>query len=398
LEKSGRKNTLLYVMIAIALVISCISFFASSHKQGGAQLKKGYSSPYYKDELKVKYSKSFEIEYYDSAKIIRVFTPDSARTLIYQYLLLPNGVNVPSGYGAYQIIRTPVKSVISLTSIYIGFLEKLDLLDKLIAVDNFQFINSEKVKELIKEKRITEVGETANLNIEKVISINPGLLLTYGNGNPTVDGHQKLIQNGVLVASSTSHLENAPLARAEWIKFVAAFFDKEKKANEIFDSVEYRYNKLKTLAGTAKNKPTVFTDAVFIGKWYEPGGASFAAQLLKDAGADYIWKDNNSTGSLKLNYEQVLDKAYNADFWINVHFWNKISDVVKEDPRNAKFKAYQTKNIYNNNAIMNEYGGNEYWESGVINIDIVLADLIKIFHPDLLPEHNFKYYKKLADE
>jgi len=388
------------VLISIALIIAAvviIVLIGKSKVTDNASVKSTGQNSIYKDRMEVKYSRSFEIEYLDSAKIIRVFTPDEKRTLIFRYLLLPEGKPVPAGYDNYQVIYTPVKTLISLSSIYLGFLEKLELLDRLIAVDTYNYVVSAKARELIKNKKIDIVGETVNLNIEKVFSLNPGLLLTYGNGNPVQDGHQKLIENGMKVASTTSHLENTPLARAEWIKFIAAFFDKEKKANEVFDTLELNYNHLKELAKSAKTKPTVFTDALFGGKWYKPGGNSFAARLILDAGGDYLWKENNSTGSLKLDFEQVYEKAYNADFWVNVHYWNKFLDIEKTDPRYTKFKAYQTKNVFNNNLVVNEFGGNDIWESGIINCDQVLADLIKIFHPELLPGHKFRYYKKLAE-
>jgi iron complex transport system substrate-binding protein len=296
-----------------------------------------------------------------------------------------------------MVVRTPVKSVISLSSVYLGFLDKLNLTDKIIAVDKYDYVNSVKINKLIEGHKIAEVGESFNLNVEKVFELNPDLILTYGKGNPMIDGNPKLIKNGLHVASSTIHLDNSPLARAEWIKFTAAFFDYEKEANEIFNALVKRYNELSALTKGVKTKPTVFTEALFGGMWYEPGGDSYMAKFLNDAGADYPWKDDLSSGSLKLNYEQVYEKAHDADFWINVHFAYKISDMLKNDPRNTKFKAYKTKNIYNYSILVNKYGFFEYWENGVINCDIILSDLIKMFHPELLPGYKMTYYKKLED-
>lgn len=387
------------IIVSVLIIISVFGLWIFHWQPtGNTFLAKTGVNQFYKDQMKIEYSKSFEIEYFDSAKVIRVFTPDEKRTLIFQYLLLPEGKTAPKGFESYQVINTPVKSLISLSSIYIGFLEKLDLLDKLVAVDTYNYVISPKARALIKEGKITAVGETVNLNVEKVFALNPGILLTYGNGNPVQDGHQKLIQNGIKVASTTSHLENTSLARAEWIKFVAAFFDKEKEANHVFTDLVNNYNRLKELAKTAKTKPSVFTDALFGGKWFKPGGASYASGIINDAGADYLWKDNPATGSLKLDFEQVYEKAHDADFWINVHYWNKLSEIPKADPRYTKFKVYHTKNIYNNNLSVNEFGGNEIWESGIINCDLILADLIKIFHPELLPDYQLRYYKKLLDE
>ena len=311
--------------------------------------------------------------------------------------MLPKNVKVPEGYEHAQIIRTPINTAIVLTSIYVGFLDRLNLVDKIIAVDNSKYIYSAKARELIESGKITEVGDSYSLNVEKVFSLNPDLLFTYGNGNPYVDGNPKLIQNGIHIASGTFHLENSPLARAEWIKFLAAFFDKEKEANTVFDGIAERYKKLTKLTQNITYRPTVFTEAQLGGIWYEPGGNSYMSKLLNDAGAEYLWKQDQSAGSLKLNYEQIFEKAHNADFWVNVHFWTKFSDVIKNDPRNSKFKAFRTKNIYNNNASLNKFGFYEYWETGVINCDLVLNDLIKIFHSELLPEYKLKYYKRISD-
>lgn len=389
---------LFFIKTAIALLLF-LGINACSNNgpsQNGASGTQGNSI--YQNKMKIEYSKNFNIEYFEKYKVISVFSPDEKRSLVFQYLLLPEKGEVPGGYLNAMVVRTPVKSVVSLSSIYIGFLDKLNLTDKITAVDKYDYVNSARVNRLIEEKKITEVGESFSLNIEKVFEINPALILTYGNGNPMVDGNPKLIKNGLHVASTTIHLENSPLARAEWIKFVAAFFDYEKEANEVFNGLVKRYNDLKALTKDLKTRPAVFTEALFGGMWYEPGGDSYLAKMLTDAGADYPWKDDKATGSLKLTYEQVYEKAHNADFWVNVHFWQKTGDALKNDPRNAKFKAYKTKNIYNYNVLVNKYGFYEYWENGVINCDVVLSDLIKIFHPELLPDYKLVYYKKLADQ
>lgn len=391
------KNVFTFQM-AVLILFACLFISCSGDNSSGkVGVKAGPENSIYKEQMKIEYSKNFTIEYYDKYKIISVFSPDEKRSLVFQYLLLPEKTGIPEGYPNAMVVRTPVKSVVTLTSIYLGFLDKLNLTDKIIAVDKYDYVNSAKVNRLIEEKKITEVGESFSLNVEKVFELKPQLILTYGNGNPMVDGNPKLIKNGLAVASTTIHLENSPLARAEWIKFVAAFFDYEKEVNTVFNDLVKRYNDLALLTKNVKQRPTVFTEALMGGMWYEPGGDSYMSKLLTDAGADYLWKEDSSTGSLKLTYEQVYEKAHNADFWVNVHFWNKIGDATKNDPRNSKFKAYKTKNIYNYNVLVNKYNFYEYWENGVINCDVVLSDLIKVFHPELLPGYKMTYYQKLAD-
>ncbi|MCX6168512.1 MAG: ABC transporter substrate-binding protein [Ignavibacteriales bacterium] len=383
------------------VILLCVLCFCASctdkKNSDDATKTKSNSRSIYKNQLKIEYSKSFDIEYLDSAKVITVFTHESSRKESFQYLLVPKKVSIPKGYENAQVIRTPINSAIVLTSIYVGFLDKINSIDNIVAVDNSKYIYSSHARDLIDRGKITEVGDSYELNIEKVFNLKPDLVFTYGIGNPFIDGNPKLIQNGIHIASATFHLENSPLARAEWIKFVAAFFDKEKEANEVFNGIADHYNKLTELTKNISFRPTVFTEAIFGGVWYEPGGNSYMSKLLNDAGAEYLWKDNKSSGSLRLNYEQVFEEAHDADFWVNVLFWTKLSDALKNDSRNSMFKSYRNKNIYNNNASLNKFGFYEYWETGILNCDLVLSDLIKIFHPELLPEYKLKYYKKLLD-
>ncbi|MDP4172923.1 MAG: ABC transporter substrate-binding protein [Bacteroidota bacterium] len=385
-------------LIALFIVLLCLSQCSKRYSSEDSSGKVKGGKSIYTEKMQVQYSKSFEIEYLDSAKVIRVFSPEKGKKkVVSEYLLLPHGVRIPKGYEDSYVVRIPVKSVIALTSIYTGFLDKLGLTDKIIAVDNFQYVYSPKLRAMIDAKKVAEAGDAFNVNVEKIFSLKPDLVLTYGNGDVKADANNKLIANGIHFASTTLHLENSPLARAEWIKFIAAFFDSEKKANEIFDNLQKEYNKLTLLTKDLKERPSVFTEALLGGMWYEPGGESYLAKLLKDAGANYIWKDDPSSGSLTLSFEQVYEKAHDADYWINVHFWNKTGDALKNDPRNSKFKAFRTKNIFNYNASINSYGYYEYWEDGVINCDIVLADMIKIFHPEIMQSHSFRYYKELSD-
>lgn len=376
-------------LILLSLLISC-----TNQKDKNTTTDNSGNS-IYKDKLTVNYSKNFKIEYRDSLKVITVLSSDSLKKVMAVYILAGENIRVIPVIQNAQLIRTPIKSIAVLTSLFVGFLEKLDLLDRIIAVDNINYIFSPVIQQKFKEGKIEEIGDATSMNIEKIFSLNPGIVFTYGNGNPYLDGSEKLIRNNIPIASSPFHLETSPLARAEWIKFIAAFFDKEKKTNEVFSNIEKRYHELELIADRAKERPTVFTEAIFGGTWYVPGGKSFMASLLKDAGADYIWKDNKDVGSLKLSFEQVYDKANSADFWINTLLWKNLEDGLKNDPRNNKFKAFKTGNVYNNNASINENGLYEYWENGIINCDLVLADLIKIFHQELLPRHQFKYYKKL---
>ena len=143
------------------------------------------------------------------------------------------------------------------------------------------------------------------------------------------------------------------------------------------------------------NKPTVLLNAPYQGIWWIPGGNSFLARFLKDAGAAYLWADDPSTGSKIIDFEVIYEKALDADYWLHPGQWNSLKEGLAVDERFAQFRAFREGHVYNNNARVNKYGGNDYWESGLTKPDVILADLIKIFHPELVPDHKLVYYKKL---
>ncbi len=191
-------------------------------------------------------------------------------------------------------------------------------------------------------------------------------------------------------------MENTPLGRSEWLKFTALFFNQEEKAEEIFNQISKNYQKIAAKTKAIEKLPKVFTGFNFKGTWYAPGCKSYIAQYLADAGAELLCVENVD-GSIPLSFEDVFERAATADYWLNVsQSWQSLKDVIREDSRYSDFQAVKKGNVYNNNARLNENGGNDYWESGISNPNMILADLIKIFHPELLPNHQLFFYQKLS--
>jgi iron complex transport system substrate-binding protein len=207
-----------------------------------------------------------------------------------------------------------------------------------------------------------------------------------------------LQEAGLPVILNADFLDTSPLGQAEWGKYISLLFNTEAAAQEAFDGVATRYSDLVELAASADEHPTVFANTPYQGSWFMPGGKSYLAQFFADAGADYLWADDETTGSIPLDFESVFDKAADADFWVNAgFFWTTKADALAEDARFEQFAAYQNDQVYTNNGHVNANGGSDYFESGAANPDRILADLVKIFHPDLLPDHELYYYRQLAE-
>ena len=350
---------------------------------------------YFPEKISLTHTAGFTIEYHNSYKVVTVATPWPGAEAAQQYVLVQCGAPAPEGFGDAQIIDVPVKSIVTMSTTYLPFLEAYGVLDRLVGVDDVTYVNNPTVLAMAEAGKLAQIGYGASVNVEQLLDLAPALVMTYGSGSPDADAHPVLLNAGLKVAVNAEWLETSPLGRAEWGKFMAIFFNKEATAEALFTDTVTHYEELKAQAAAVSTKPTVFTDSAYQGSWYVAGGRSFTAQLLADAGAAYLWADDESTASIPLAFEAIFDKAADADYWINVGYVNSLQELQAADERYTDFAAFQAGNVWNNNKHQNANGGNDYYESAVAHPDAVLADLIAIFHPELLPDHAFVYYQKL---
>lgn len=351
---------------------------------------------YFPNKVRITDAQGFTVDYHKHYKIVSVNRPWKESKTQFQYVLVQCGAPIPEGFKPEQIVQVPVRSVISLSTTHFVPLQRLGVLDRLIGISNFKDVTTPTVLDKIQKTQLTEVGNAESLKLEKIVELSPDLVTTYGTGNPKTDAHPKLLEAGVKVAIVAEYMESTPLGRAEWMKFLALFFNREAEAEKSFAEIRQRYQAIAAKTKTVKRRPTVFSGFDRKGTWYAPGGDSYVAKFLADAGANYLWSDDRSPGSLQLTFEQVYDRAAQAQYWIvNAHSVKTRSDLLASDPRYQGFAALQANNVFSPTAKVNAQGGNDYWQSGIANPDIILADLVKIFHPELVPGHQFVYYRQL---
>jgi iron complex transport system substrate-binding protein len=199
-----------------------------------------------------------------------------------------------------------------------------------------------------------------------------------------------------------SFLESSPLGRAEWIVVTGLLVGRFDEAVSRFQEVERGYQALAARVAETRDasRPgkTVVTGGPWDDIWYVPGGRSYAARFLADAGARYLWADDDSTGAMPLDIETVYEVAVDADLWLYPSSWRSLAEIAEADERLADFRSFQLGEVYGNDRRTNEFGGNDFWESGVARPDLVLADLVKIFHPEMLPEHELVYHRRLPQK
>ncbi|MEM9748501.1 MAG: ABC transporter substrate-binding protein [Actinomycetota bacterium] len=255
------------------------------------------------------------------------------------------------------------------------------------------FVSSQAV--LDRSGDLIEYASEGALDTEVALTAGADVLMTGGTED---EAHQVLRDAGLAVVANAEWLEPTPLGRAEWIKYMSVLFNEEAAATEQFEAVEADYDAVVALAADVPEgeRPSVMTGADFGGTFFAAGGDSYVAKLIADAGGAYVWSDNTDTGSLELDLETQLERAGDAEIWINGSTsWTSLGGMLEEEPRYGEFAAQQSGEVWVYNKIQNENGGVDYFERGVTRPDLVLADLLKIFHPELAEDHNFEWYQQV---
>lgn len=294
-------------------------------------------------------------------------------------------------------IKTPCKRILALSSIYTNMLTELGCLSNIKGIENVDYYNNANIINAVESGKIVEVQKDPDIDREKVLKMNPDIIFAFGMNQNSNDFDIKIVQAGIPVVMCLDHLERTPLARAEWIKFYAAFVNKSSEADIIFAEVEKDYEMLKKMSHIYTEQPSVLTELKLGDTWYVPGGKSFMAQLIKDANANYIWSNDTASGSLPLSFETVYKKAQKADYWLNVSLCTTKEQVLEQDERYANFEAFKRDAIYNNNLNCNKLKYSNYWETGMMYPNRILSDMIQIFHPKAKSDlhRQFYYYRKL---
>ncbi len=332
---------------------------------------------------KIKYATGFSMVVNNDKTTITVFDPWNKGKVKAKFVLT-------KGKARQGEIHVPVNNIAVFSTTQLNALEKLGKLYSVTGVSDIKYITNPSVKHLIDNGRISEMAAGGAYFTEKLIRTNPGAVFysPFENSKPLPP-----VLKSLLFIPYLDYTEQNPLGRAEWIKFSAAFTGTEQKADSVFAEIEKKYNNLKNIVKNIKSCPTVFSGKFYNGQWFVPGGKSYMAQLFKDAGATYVFDYLNKSASVPLDFETVWQKAKDADFWRIAEYSDKTphyDELAMENRLYQNFKAFKNRHI-----IYCNIKETAYFEKSPLEPHMVLADLIKAFHPNLLPDYNPVYYKIL---
>lgn len=342
-----------------------------------------------------RYARGFKIERFENYNKLIILNPwEKAENIAFEYALVSKKNNVPDSLALMKVIRTPVRRVICLSTTHLAFLDALNENNSIVGISGEKYIYNSLIRDRYEKGLLFDVGYGQNLNYELIISQNPDLVMVYGIGGEITGYVNKLQELGVPVIIAAEYLEQSPLGKAEWIKFIGALFEKEIMAEQIFAGIEKEYLKLKNMVSDVTRKPMVMVGSLYKDQWWVPGGNSYMANLISDAGGEYIGRGNNSNESYVISFENALVWADKADIWINMANMASRKDILASDERFASFGVFREGKIFNNIKRLSIQGGNDFWESGTVNPHKILRDLIIAFHPGVM-NAEMTYYTEI---
>jgi iron complex transport system substrate-binding protein len=346
------------------------------------------------DKVEAEYAEGFRISYHKNYKLLEILKPFQNQVDTLRYSLVPKELTDRVEVENTEEIPIPINSLLVTSTTHIALTEILEATDVITGIASADYVFHRDIRERVERDEIVSLPQ-GELNKEEVLSLDPDLLMISGGQSAQFDNFQMLRDSDIGVMVNSEWLETTPLGKAEWVKVMAALLNKEELANKEFEAVAEEYNRLKSLTDSIDEKPLVINNMPYKGAWFVSGGDSFTAQFLKDSGAEYPWFDSEKTGGLRKSFEVIYEIGLEADVWLNPGTAKTKEDILAKDSRFKDFKPFKMGEIYNNNRRITEAGGNDFWESGVVHPEIILADLIKIFHPELLPDHSLYYYQKV---
>ncbi len=344
----------------------------------------------------LQYAQNFKITEFDDFKVLTLLKPftDSPDSL--RYVLYPKNQAKPKGFEDATFIQTPIEKIVVLSHSHIAFLQKLGLENHIVGINESAYLPEIPFKNKLKTGQIKDVSNAQGvLNLEEILALEPDLLVFSSATKESFLKNQILTEANIPMVFNGEWLETSPLGRAEWLLMMGLFFEKDTQAKEIFKEMSQSYEIIRQKTDSIRSKPTVLWEVPYKDTWYVPGGKSYIAQLIKDAGGEYLWKNDQNIASLALDFETVYAKAQQADYWISMGLIKTKNALLGQDARFTDFKAYQQGRLYNHNRTHSEQGGSLYLMEGVVNPHWVLGDLVKILHPKIFPTQQFKYYQKI---
>jgi len=335
------------------------------------------------------YARGFSLHTKGDTTVLKITDPwQYASGTEFNYVLTPN-----ASPKVMNEIKTPVTNAICMSTTHVALLSALEQTDVISGISGVENVSDSGVIAL--KNKIHEVGYGVNISYELIFSLQPDVIFAYGVMGEFAAVEEKLNELGIKVVYIGEYLEDSPLGKAEWLVAMSAFFNKQEFAIQKFKTIAENYSNAQSKLLETAHKPTIMLNVPYNDTWYLPGNKSYMTTFLRDAGAEYIYSEYDKKESFPMSIENAFVISQRADIWLISNAAKSLAELKNIDSRMSDIPAFRNKKVYNSNKRVNPAGGDDFWESGIIKPDIILKDMIKIFHPEIMPEHELYFYTQL---
>ena len=287
-------------------------------------------------------------------------------------------------------VHIPLKRVVVMTNSLAHLMVELGVEECIAGVCEPEYISDTLIRARLADGTIADCGNSMYPTIEKIMELHPDAIMVSPFEQT---GYGQLEKLGIPLLECADYMETSPLARAEWIRFYGRLFGADVTADSLYGQVSRDYNALKELASKTVSRPKVMLDTRSGSAWYVAGGGSTIGCMIVDAGAQYLFADNDNSGSVPLSFETVYEKAQDADVWLlkNSSSVPLTYSLLESDFKSyASFKPFRDRNIW-----VCDVNQVPYFELSSFHPEMLLGDFISIFHPEIKNGRHF--YRPLSE-
>ena len=377
---------------AIFILLSALLFIISACGQSRNHKDSEYNQTAYSPKYAERFVISTCADDSGSVLIESIDPWQGADSVTKRLLVLDENSQVPDGFDG-PVLKGKARRIVAMSSSHVAMLDALGAADCIVGVSGLDFISSPSIQK--RRQDIADIGFEGNIDYERLIALEPDLVTLYATNSRSAM-EPKLRELGIPYIYICEYLENDPLGRAEWIKVIGHISGKVSEADSIISKTAENYIRLKNMiADKSTDRPEVMLNTPYRDSWFMPSLNNYIVRIIEDAGGRYVYRANTSNSSVPIDIEDAYLLTDNATFWLNTGQYKTISELTAAMPRFGDVGPVVNGQVYNNNARTNSGGGNDFFERGAIEPDVILNDLINIFHPGLLPDSTLRYYRRL---
>ncbi|MFR9592301.1 MAG: ABC transporter substrate-binding protein [Rikenellaceae bacterium] len=312
----------------------------------------------------------------------------------YSILILRGDESAPEGFGG-AVVRDQTHRVVTMSSSNLAMYDALGEVDRVVGCSGLDYVSSPRVHARASQGVLHDVGYDTNLNFELITAKRPDLVLLYSVAGGAGSVTSKFDELQIPYTFIGDYTEEHPLGKAEWMILVGELCGVREQAKSQFEALATRYNSMKEQVAQSEERPKVMLNTPYRDVWYMPPMGSYMVRLIEDAGGQLSYQDNTTTTSQPISIELAYTLVKSCDFWLNTGATTQsLSALRASNPKFANMAVVKRGDVFNNSARSLPNGGSDFWESGVVNPDLVLRDLISILHAEVMSDSLY-YYKQL---